>query len=254
MTTSTSKQNSKLISLIVALAWLAAWQIVATLVAEPLFFPSLTSVIKTLVGLLKTKDFYLAVGQSFFRITLGFLVSVAVGTILAAIAAFSKVVRTALSPLMSVVKATPVASFIILALILVSSKSLSTLISFLMALPIIYTNTLSGITEIDKTMFEAADVFGMDVVTRFRHIYFPEAFPYFKAGCSLALGLCWKAGVAAEVIGISAGTIGEKLYDAKIYLDIPELFSYTLVIVAISILFEKLGSFLLNLLYKKLVG
>ena len=64
--------------------------------------------------------------------------------------------------------------------------------------------------------------------------------PYLLTGCRLGLGLCWKAGVAAEVIGVPTGSIGEKLYHAKIYLNTPDLFAWTIVIILISFLFEKL--------------
>lgn len=248
-----TRHSKKLIALASALAWLGVWQLASALIDEPLFFPSLTSVLKTLALLLGRSEFYIALANSFAHIMLGYLGSVIIGAALAALAAASKVVRELLRPLMSVIKATPVASFIVLALILVSSKNLSALIAFLMAVPIVYTNTLSGVLAIDKAMFEAADVYGMDGVTRFRYIYFPETFPYFKAGCGVALGLSWKAGVAAEVIGLAANSIGGKLYDAKIYLNIPELFSYTLVIVLISIIFEKLISLFLEWLYKIVV-
>ncbi len=248
-----SKHSKKLISFAAAIVWLGIWQLAAALINEPLFFPSLTSVLKTLWTLVGTNNFYLAIANSFTHIMSGFLMSVLVGAALAALAARFKVARELLRPLMSVIKATPVASFIVLALILVSSKNLSALIAFLMAVPIVYTNVLSGVLAIDKTMFEAADVYGMDGVTRFRYIYFPEVFPFFKAGCGVALGLSWKAGVAAEVIGLASKSIGEKLYDAKIYLNIPELFSYTLVIVLISIIFERIVSLLLDWLYKIVV-
>ena len=58
--------------------------------------------------------------------------------------------------------------------------------------------------------------------------------------CRLACGLCWKSGVAAEVIGLPSGSIGERLYDAKIYLNTGEVLAWTLVIVLISLACEKL--------------
>ncbi|MEA5050513.1 MAG: ABC transporter permease subunit [Oscillospiraceae bacterium] len=234
--------------------WLAVWQLAALWVGEPLFLPSPADVAKTFASLLAQPAFYAAVGNSFARITLGFLLAVAAGVLLAALAARFRTAKALLAPLMSVVKATPVASFIILALILVTSARLSTLIAFLMALPVIYTNTLTGVESIDRTMFDAANVFGMTRATRLHHIYFPEVFPYFRAACAIALGMSWKAGVAAEVIGIASGTVGEKLYESKIYLDIPALFSYTVAVVLISLLCEKLLSAGLRALYNAVLG
>ena len=120
-----------------------------------------------------------------------------------------------------------------------SSGNLSVLMSFLMVFPVIYTNVLDGISQTDRGLLEMAEVFGIPFGRRLRTIYVSQVLPYFRTGCSLALGLCWKAGVAAEVIGIPQNSIGENLYNAKIYLDTPALFAWTLVIICISVLFEK---------------
>jgi NitT/TauT family transport system permease protein len=64
--------------------------------------------------------------------------------------------------------------------------------------------------------------------------------PYFYSGCEIGLGLCWKSGIAAEVIGIPKGSIGERLQQAKVYLDTPDLFAWTVVIVLLSFIFERL--------------
>ena len=127
----------------------------------------------------------------------------------------------------------------ILILIWVSSRNLSFVISFLMVFPIIYTNVLDGISYMDIQLKEMADIFQIPVARRIRWIYLSQIMPFFCTGCSLGLGLCWKAGVAAEVIGIPQNSIGENLYNAKIYLDTAELFAWTMVIICISVLFEK---------------
>ena len=144
------------------------------------------------------------------------------------------------APAVMVVKAVPVASFIILVLVWVPSRNLSVVISFLMVFPILYTNVLDGILSTDPKLLEMADVFALPHAVRIRYIYVSQVLPFFRTGCSIGLGLCWKAGVAAEVIGIPDGSIGEKLYNAKVYLNTPDLFAWTVVIVLISLLFEKL--------------
>ena len=126
------------------------------------------------------------------------------------------------------------------------------LISFLMVFPVIYTNVLSGIRNTDPQLLEMAQVFELPASRRIRYIYVSQVLPYFRAACSLALGLCWKAGVAAEVIGIPDGSMGEKLYSAKIYLDTPDLFAWTLVIVLVSLAFERLFLALLDRIVARL--
>lgn len=121
-----------------------------------------------------------------------------------------------------------------------------------MVFPIIYTNVLKGIAQTDVQLLQMARVFNVRPWQRFTHIYVSQALPYFQAGCSLALGLCWKSGIAAEVIGLPANSIGEHLYEAKVYLNTPDLFAWTLVIIALSLLFEKAFTWLLNRVVRRI--
>jgi NitT/TauT family transport system permease protein len=118
-----------------------------------------------------------------------------------------------------------------------------------MVLPIIYTNVLEGIRSVDKKMLEMADVFKMTMRKRMRFIWLPSLKPFLLSAMKISLGLAWKSGVAAELIGIPEGSVGEELYYSKLYLDTESLFAWTVVIVVVSVLFEKL--FLL--LTKKLI-
>ena len=135
---------------------------------------------------------------------------------------------------------------IILCLIWIPSRNLSVFISFLMVFPVVYTNILEGIRQTDKQLLEMADSFGAGVGKKLQFIYLSQVMPYAVTACKLGLGLCWKAGIAAEVIGIPAGSIGEKLYKAKVYLETPDLFAWTIVIIAVSVGFEKIFMFALR--------
>jgi len=203
----------------------------------------------TLIG---EEDFWATVGFSFARISLGFITALIIGMLLAILAARSEWVEILLSPLMVTIKTVPVASFIIIALIWISSGKLSLFISFLMVLPVIYNNVLRGIKSIDTKMDEMADVYHLSWGTRFKYIWVPTIYPFLISACEIALGMAWKAGVAAEVIGIPTGSIGEKMYMSKVYLDSASLFAWTVVIVVISVLFEKLVIWLIKKSYKKL--
>ena len=151
------------------------------------------------------------------------------------------------------IKSVPVASFIIISLIWLTSSELSIFISFLMVLPIIYTNVLEGIRSTDRKMTEMADVFHIPWNRRLVYIWLPQIRPYLISACSMSLGLSWKAGIAAEIIGIPDGSIGEMLYNAKAYLNTVDLFGWTVIIVVISIAFEKLFLALLRYGFRKLV-
>ena len=141
----------------------------------------------------------------------------------------------------------PVASFIVIALLWLSSRRISAFIAFLMVLPVLYANALQGIREADPQLLEMARVFRLSGLRRVRSIILPSLAPYLKSACHVALGLCWKAGVAAEVMAVANRSVGGMLYDAKVYLEISDLFAWTVLLVAVSILFEKAFLWLLDL-------
>ncbi len=228
---------------------LCVWQIVSDAVGEELLLVSPIAILKKLSELIFDSAFLETLKFTFSRIALGFLLGLVVGTVLALLSGRFKTVEILLWPYMVTIKSIPVASFVVIALIWLSSRNLSSLISFLMVLPIIYTNVLEGIRSVDKKMLEMADVFRMTTRKRMRFIWLPSLKPFLLSGLKISLGLAWKSGVAAELIGIPEGSVGEELYYSKLYLDTESLFAWTVVIVVVSVLFEKL--FLL--LTKKLI-
>lgn len=222
--------------------WLVVWQLGSVILNRDSLLTLLVSPVQVLVRVAQlsvTTDFWASIWFSLLRIAAGFFLAAGLGILLAMLSARFHRVKELLAPAMLAVKTIPVASFIILALILFSSRSLAALISFLMVLPIIYTNVLAGIEAADRQLLDMADVFQIPAGRRVRYIYLPQVMPFFRSGSTVALGLCWKSGIAAEVIGIPAGSIGEHLQQAKIYLDMPDLFAWTLVIVLVSLAFEK---------------
>lgn len=220
--------------------WLAVWQAAGFFIRDRIFFVTPAEVAIRLFELASTRDFAVSVLRSFIRIAGGFLLAALAGTGLAAAASGHRRIRELLAPAMLVIRTVPVVSFIILALILFTSKNLSVLISFLMGLPVIYKGVLAGIDETDPKLREMAAVFRIPEKRRFCSIEIPQIQPYFRAAAGTACGLCWKAGAAAEVIGIPQGSIGEKLQQAKVYLETADLFAWTVVIVLLSLFTQKL--------------
>lgn len=227
------------------LFWLVVWQggSMALRGLYPhghLLLPSPVLALARLGELALTGDFWQAIGWSTLRIIGGFLISCLAASVLAVPAARWAWVRELLSPLVAAVKAVPVASFIILALVWLDSQALSCFIAFLMVFPPVYLNVLEGIRQTDRRLVEMARVFRVPLWRQIRGVYLPQVLPYFRTAVSLALGLCWKAGIAAEVIGLPTGSLGEHLYQAKVYFMTPDLFAWTAVIVVVSAVFERL--------------
>ena len=223
----------------VALA-LLVWQGAAMAVGLDLLLPSPWQVACRLWSVWREPGFFATVAFSLLRISGGFALGLVLGVLLAVAAGRLRVLELLLWPYVTAIKSVPVASFIILALIWLRTSQLSLFISFLMVFPVLYTNVLAGIRSADGQLLEMARVFRVPFRRTLGGIWLPQVLPYFRAAVSLALGLCWKAGVAAEVIGLPAGTIGERLYTAKVYFQTPDLFAWTAVILAVSVLLERL--------------
>ena len=256
------KRRTGAVRLWAVIFWLLVWEgaslaLAATTGGRMLLLASPVQALGRLIALAGTVAFWQAVAFSSLRILGGFLLACALAAVLAPLAALSarlRWVRDLLSPLVAVVKAVPVVSFIILALIFFSSENLSLLISALMVFPPVYLNVLEGIGHTDVQLLEMARVFRVPLARQLRGIYLPAVLPYFRSAVSLGLGLCWKSGAAAEVIGLPAGSIGEALYTAKVYFQTGDLFAWTAVIVAVSVIFERLFLRLVDALARKAGG
>ena len=225
---------------------LGLWQIASLLVGQKLLLVSPVNVLVRLETIWKENGFWQTILFSFGHILLGFFLALILGMLFAFISGKFYFVEVLLWPLVITIKSVPVASFIIIALIWLSAKHLSTFISFLMVFPIVYTNVLQGLKSVDQKLTGMVKVFDVGWKRSMLYIYLPHVKPFLISACSVGFGLSWKAGVAAEVIGIPSGSIGEMLYDAKVYLNTSDLFAWTVIIVLISVLFEKLFLLLLK--------
>lgn len=222
------------------LFWLVIWQIAAMKINSKILLVSPVEVAGRLVRLVPTAEFWKSAAFSAGRILTGFALGMTAGCVLAWASGKLKVIRILFSPLISVMKSIPVASFTILALIWIGSKDLSVLVSFLICVPIVYANMLEGIDNLDPKLKEMSKVFNIPLWKRFTGVYLSQLLPYFRSAVRLAVGLCWKSGVAAEVIGIPSGSMGEKLFESKVYLETANLFAWTLAVILFSWLCEKI--------------
>ncbi|MBQ1410062.1 MAG: ABC transporter permease subunit [Oscillospiraceae bacterium] len=232
--------------LLVTLFWLGVWQAVSMLVAKPVLFASPLDTIRALWVMLPTSAYWSAVLGSLGRIALGFFLALALGLLLGVAAFRFSLLRTLISPLLTMMKTVPVASFIILVLVWFGSSSLAVIVALLIVFPQIYFATLSGLESTDQELLELARVYRVPRRRVAWRLYRPALWPYLTGSCASALGMSWKAGIAAEVIGNPAHSIGEQMYLSKIYMATAELFAWTLTVILLSTVFERTVLWLLR--------
>jgi len=224
----------------IILFWILVWHLLAVWVDNEILLVTPLQAAKALWELAGQTKFWQTLGMSLLRIGAGFALGALIALLLAATSSRFQLVEEVLSPVMTLCKAVPVASFVVLLLIWWGSAFLAVAICFLIVLPNLYISTLEGLKNTDKKLLEMATVFRMPISTRFFYIYRPALKPFWDSSLKLSLGMCWKSGVAAEVIGTPDFSIGERLYMSKIYLDTAGVFAWTTVIILLSIGFEKL--------------
>lgn len=226
--------------------WLFVWHFLSLKINSSIFLPSPEATYKALIRIGKRAGFWQTIFNTFSKIAKGFLLALIAGTFSAIISSFVKIIDVLVSPFMRLLKTVPVASFIILALLWVKSDKLSVLISFVMVTPVVYINILQSFDNVDNNLLEMADIFDVGLLRRLRFIYVPALVSGFMSACKIGLGFCFKAGIAAEIIGLPFQSIGSELYKSKLYLMTDELFAWTVVIVLMSVFFEGVCIYLLN--------
>lgn len=241
-----SKGSNKFIAYLLPPAfWLGAWQLGAFLVdrhvegrGNELLLPYPATVLERLVLLCETAEFWETVGASLGRILLGLAAGVALGAVLAGLTCASRWCDCILSPAVRVVRATPVASFILLVLLWTGRDWVPVVIAALMVLPVVWGNLSRGIRATDPQLLEMAKAYRFSRVKTVGLVYLPSLRPYFASALTTSMGLAWKSGAAAEVLALPKWGIGSEIYHAKLAIETPDLFAWTVVVVALSLALE----------------
>ena len=192
------KQNIN--KIIIIAVWLLIWQAAASLTGLELILAGPVNVFKALCTKLGEKDFYIAAGGSFVHIFAGFIIAFVTACIIGFLASFCRWLREFLRPAIVIMQSLPIASFIIVLIIWFGSKNVASYISFIVVFPMIYNSVITGVGNVDSKILEMAQVFNVSCWKKIRCIYAVYVLPYIQTSLKSALGMCWKAGISAEVI------------------------------------------------------
>ena len=218
--------------------WIGIWWAIALAVGLPKLLPGPGETALAFARLCGTDTFWRSVGFTLLRVAMGYLLAVAAGVLLAVGCHWVKGLDALLSPLRTVIRATPVSSFILLVWLWLKRAHVPVFISFLMVLPIIWTATQEALGAVDGDLKEMARMYRFSRWKKLRYLYAPSVRPAFMAACMTGLGFAWKSGIAAEVIALTPDSVGKHLSDAKNYLEYPDLFAWTLTVILLSMALE----------------
>ena len=220
--------------------WLGVWALVCLLANRTLLMPLPYpwDVAASLGELVRRGDFWADVAQSLFRIVLGFVMAALLGSALAVLTVRFRWVHALFAPMLSIIRAVPVASFIFLAFLWIAPDAMPTFIAFLMVLPLVWENVRQGIMYTDRRLLEMTQVFRLSRAQRMYNVWFPSVRPYWRAALSTGFGFAWKSGVAAEIICTTGRSIGAQIAASKSTLNYAEVFASTVIVVVLSVVLE----------------
>ena len=227
------------------IAWVVLWWFAASKSSLNYLFPTPVSTFKALGSLIITANFWKTVLYTIFRILSGLLLGIVFGVLLALLSRLSEWIHSFISVGMTVIKSTPVAS-IVMILWMIIDDSLPVIIALLMVMPIIWQNLIDGFNSVDGKLLQMARIFEFSRKKKIRYIWVPTLLNYLIPGIITSIGLAWKSGIAAEIIGYTKNSIGKKIYLAKGYPKYDELMAWTFTVIALSLIFEYLAKYLLR--------
>ncbi len=228
------------------LFWLLIWEIISRIIGNPYFLPGIKDTCKSLFYIISKRTFYSAIASSIFRVISGLAIGSISGVIFAVISYKSVFCKSIIAPMISIIRSTPVATFIIILWVILDGRFLPIFIALMMVMPIIWQNILDGFNSISKELSEVCLVFEFSKTKKLRFLILPSLIKFFIPAVITATGLAWKSEIAAEIIAYTKSSIGQYIQDAKIYYDTPTVFAWTIVIILLSILLEKLTKFLIG--------
>ena len=220
--------------------WLIIWWLVSFFVSNHILLVGPVETFARLADLAGSTGFWLSILNSLERIVYGFSLALVFGIIIATFAGRFKLFHMVVMPFFGVIKSIPVASFTIIAIFWVGSSNLSVFIAFVTVVPIIFFNTYQGIVDTDPQLLEMAHVFKISAYKKVRYIYLRTVAPYVISSVKSGFGFAWKAGIAAELIGVAPDTIGFNLHMSRVFLQTADLFAWTFTIVILCYVIEKL--------------
>lgn len=257
MTDSIMKNNcillrNKLIKSIFSLvSILLLWELIAWIIGDEYFMPRVESTFSAMTEIIFSKSFFKVVFKAIYRVLSGLFWGIIIGVALASICHKSEIVNAIISPIISIMKATPVASIIVLLWIHLTYAQFAVFVVMLMVIPIIWQNVYDGYKEIDKSLVEVADIFELSLITRIKVLIIPTVLTYLLPAIITSVGMAWKAEIAAEIM--TGKNIGQLIYDFKnVSLDTTSIFAWTAIIVILSVIFEKSAKYLLGRLMNEL--
>lgn len=230
-----------------SLCLIAIWWIASVIVGAKIILPDPLSAFKAFCKLLISKEFLFNVLFTISRALISFVIITLSGLLAGIFVSKNKIAEQAINPLITVLKATPVMSVILIALLWFKTGTVPVFSAFLMAFPVMLVQVVNGCKSIDPKLEQMCVVYGIEGKSKMKNLIFPSLKPFVITGAKQTLSMIWKVVIAAEVLTVPEFGVGRSLHVAQINLETSEVFAWTLV----AILLTALGDFVFDCVSSK---
>lgn len=232
---------------IIALFWFGIWYLLSTIIDNQLLFPNPLLVLKRVFVLFTLKDFWVTTIVSIIRVINGIIIGTIIALILAFLSYKVRIIHDIFYPLMTIMRSTPVASFIVLIVLFIGKSIIPTIITLIMVVPIIWANVYEGLKNINSELKEVCSAYKIPFKKRLKALYVPSVLPHFNSALISAIGLGWKAGIAAEILYPPIKSIGRAILNSRNFLETVDLYAWTAIVILISFLSEALVKLIIKI-------
>lgn len=232
-------------------AVIAVWAIAAKVGDNEFILPSPLSTLKKTGELLADKAVYVAFGGTLLRTFAAWAISVAIAAALAVAGKFFPPIGRLLSPLVSVVRALPTMSVVLLLVIWTSASAAPVIVAILVVMPTTYAAIKAAIDSVDPALIEMCRAYGVPRAKVFTQIYLPCVIRAAALPISSSLSLTLKLMVAAEVLASTARSLGGLMNVSKLYYETAALMALTVLTIVVALLLETALYRIIKLFFKE---
>lgn len=225
-------------ALISSIAILMLWWLGAMYLDNDIILPMPMDVLLKMQAQMASPDFYTIVFTTLIRSMQGLCIAFFIAMIGALCSYYSKILQALLAPIILLAKSIPNISYIIIILIWFSRETSATIITFLILFPMFYENFLQGAKAKDEKLHAVLHIYPISHIDQILHIDLPMMKPFIRASLSSGIGLAFKVGVMAEILGQVDQGIGRELQYCRIDLDMAGIFAWTLWIILLLMLLQ----------------
>lgn len=232
--------KNRILSILSRIVIIGLWTFISKIIDNEVIFPTIKSIIISLIGIVKDPKFISIIGYSLIRGLIGFFISLILAIIMGILSSIFRVVFHLMNPIIKFLSFVPTMAIIILALIWLNNETVPMFVGFIMVFPILYETVLKSILNVDRNIMEMAQTYHVDKIIIIKDIYLPSIFNNISQIFVSTLGLNLKMVIAGEVLAQPKYGIGSSLQLQKIYLNTSGVFAWIIIILVMAKLIEYL--------------